>query len=97
MVKESKIPTQLEAYGFSALMTVSTVLNLIVLRSFLEKLITEESTTPIYAWEVPLLDLYMAFEKQGLPEELIPLFLAGMLTLAGAFTFHRAVEATKKI
>lgn len=97
MVKESKISTQLEAYGFSALMTVSTVLNLIVLRSFLEKLISDEGATPIYNWEVPLLSLYMAFEKEGLPDELIPLFLAGMLTLAGAYTFHKAVEATKKI
>lgn len=97
MVKESKIPTQVEAYGFSALMTVSTLLNLIVLRSFVEKVITEEGTTPIFAWEVPLLSLYTIFEEQGLPAELIPLFLAGMLTVAGAYTFHRAVEATKKI
>ena len=96
-MKESKPHPQLEAYGYSALMTVSTILNVMVIASVLERLSQDESLLTVYGWEIPLVSLYMALEKHGIPQEIVPMCIAALLTVAGMYAFDKTVEATKKI
>lgn len=97
MVGENLKFTSKEATLYSILMTLSTVCNLVVFISLVQKWVAEGTEIPIYPWEELLLPLYILLQEKHMPPEIIPFALVIILSIAGCTSFHMAVEATKKI
>lgn len=97
MVGENPKFTSKEAVFYSALMTLSTLSNFVVLNSLVQKWSAQGSEIPVYPWEESLLPLYILLQEKHVPIELIPFAVIILLSAAGCISFHKAVEATKKV
>lgn len=97
MVGENLRFTSKEATLYSILMTLSTIGNFVVFNSLVQKWSAEASELPVYPWEESLLPLYILLQEKHIPIELIPFAIIVILSVSGFISFHKAVEATKKI